>query len=183
MSQRTGHLALVALQAVSVEDATPSFDRRAYERLTMSALGWLNDVKIRNGCSVPLFDRSADGAQIETINHRLQPGTTEVIEISGHVTIPSRVLRCHVSAVVPSMAYTGALQFTRRFDLPEQRANGSSAGAEANPRLQYARLALALTRLGGAHGLGDGLTTVGSAALAAVLTMIESPAGRLAVRE
>src|SRR6185436_20402517 len=94
------HLTLV--RPAETVPESPS-DRRAQPRLMLSELEWLNGVRLKYGPAVSLIDLSTGGLQIETSN-RLQPGSTVVVQISGpdgEVAIPSSVLRCQVSRVVP----------------------------------------------------------------------------------
>src|SRR6185369_15332688 len=92
-------LALVQPQIPEVDPGLLASERRAHERLTISSLAWLNEVRLKYGPSVSLIDLSSGGAQIETISHRLEPGRTVVIELAseaGEFSVPSRVLRCGV---------------------------------------------------------------------------------------
>jgi hypothetical protein len=164
-------------------------DRRAHERLTISALDWLNDVRLKYGPSVSLIDLSVGGAQIETTSHRLEPGRTVVIEIAGadggELSVPARVLRCGVTAVAPQITYRGALEFKQPLALPERAA--SAAEPDTNPLHEHARLTLALRRaVRTAGGALEGRQTSAGAALLAAREIIESSgrrAGRHYARE
>ena len=60
--------------------------------------------RLKYGPALSLLDLSTGGAQIETSSYRLQPGSTVVVEIaagSDTFFVPSRVLRAHVSRVLP----------------------------------------------------------------------------------
>src|SRR5262245_46719367 len=176
------HLSL----AYSVLSPHTESDRRAHERLTVSALSWLDSVRLKYGPAVSLIDLSAGGAQIETVSHRLQPGSTVAIEIagrSGDLVIPSRVIRCHVTALAPHATYRGALEFKRLITLPSSDPV-PSINEDVNPVREHARLMVALRRVTGSSS-GDGSpvalsTEVGVASLAGAMALIESPAGRRA---
>jgi len=177
--QRATSLALFRPVLLRTETAS---ERRAHERHAVSALAWLNQVRLKYGPRVALIDLSVGGAQID-VRQSLRPGTTVVIEIAGRkgdVMIPSRVVRCHVTDIVPSVTYRGALEFKQPFALPEVPAS-SVAEADANVLHEHARLTVALKRHAGSSGFAPpsaGQTCVGAASLAAALAMIESPAGR-----
>ena len=97
-------------------------NRRAHERVSPEELSWLTEVRIKYGPAVSLIDLSPGGAQIETVNHRLEPGRLVVIEIDGEtgaLSIPSRVVRCGVSGIIPDIKFRGALQFKETFDMPQ----------------------------------------------------------------
>jgi uncharacterized protein DUF6982/PilZ domain-containing protein len=178
--QRATNLALVRAVPVRAEAAS---ERRAHERHAVSALAWLNQVRLKYGPTVSLIDLSVCGAQID-VSQSLQPGTTVVIEIAGRkgdVLVPSRVVRCHVSDIAPSITYRGALEFKQPFALPEAPAN-SVADADANMLHEHARLTVALKRQAESSTFAPsaGQTCVGAASLAAALAMIESPSGRRA---
>ena len=151
----------------------------------MSDLAWLHGVRLKYGPAVSLVDLSAGGAQIETEGHRLAPGTTVAIEIatrSGDFVVPSRIVRCHVTGISRHTLYRGALAFKRPFTFSEMN-DTSAREADRNPVHEYARLVMALRRLSGSSGFASaetGLIGMGDATLAAVLTLMESPAGRRA---
>src|SRR5579872_6169910 len=113
------HLSLVP-PVVSPGERTGS-DRRAYRRLTVSELAWLEQVRLKYGPLVSLIDLSSGGAQIETTNHRLTPGGALVMQLSGPGTdlaVPARVLRCHVAGIGASTIYRSALEFRQPFEMP-----------------------------------------------------------------
>ena len=102
-------------------------NRRAHERLTPSALSWLNEVRLKYGPAVSVIDLSAGGAQIETTCHRLEPGRIVVIEMmveDRELSIPSRVVRSGVSRIVPHITYRGAVEFKNRLPLPLRANSG-----------------------------------------------------------
>jgi hypothetical protein len=88
--------------------------------------------------------------QIELDDFTLRPGSTVVVEIVGHAsqfTVPSRVLRCQVSGVAPSIRYRGAIEFKHALSLPDVPSVDSSSSYDANPQHAHARLAMAVRRL------------------------------------
>ncbi len=172
-SSARAHLTLVR---PSDSQSDPPSDRRLHVRHTLSELDWLNRVRLRYGPPVSLIDLSTGGLQIETSN-RLQPGSTVVVQISGpdgEVAIPSSVLRCQVSRVVPYTTYRSSLSFKRALQaLPSNAAQGSDG--VGNLIQEHARIAAALRRRADAVGEpGPAVTGVAEAALAATLAMIES---------
>ena len=176
-----GHLALVHPVATVDADLSPA-NRRAHERLTLSALSWLGGARLKYGPSVSLIDLSVGGAQIETSNHRLDPGSTVVIEFSSdkeQFVIPSRVVRARVSGLVPHTTYLGALEFRRPFQMAERGAVLRMPALESSPIQEHARLVTALERLGTAKGTTGAVITAGHGALTASLELIESMPGRV----
>ena len=186
-TKRRSNLALAHSRESSDESLLDPSNRRAYERLTISALSWLTRVRLKYGPAVTLIDLSSGGAQIETTSLRIQPGRTVVVEIAGRdkeFALPSLVLRCHVSGITPHTIYRGALEFKQPFDLPQSDSGPFAPEGKPNPSHEHARLLVALRRamVAGAsvHGESGGLTDVGAASLAAAHAMIESPSGRRA---
>lgn len=175
------HLALVRAGAEPDLSALAA-ERRAHERLTISALAWLNEVRLKYGPLVSLIDLSVGGAQIEITSHRLEPGRTVVIEMTGlkgELSVPARVLRCGISSLAPQVTYRGALAFKQPLELPAAAENASHA--DANPLHEHARLTLALRRAARASaGGGDGISAAGAAALLAARGLIASPSARRA---
>ncbi len=156
-------------------------ERRTHERLTLSSLSWLNEVRLKYGPSVSLIDLSSGGAQIETINHRLEPGRTVVIENAGEqgdIPVQSRVLRCGVTGIMPNITYRGALEFRRPIELPNPATLPTDA--DANPLHEHARLTSALRRAARTHA-SDGVTAADTATLLALREMIESSSRRAGV--
>ena len=158
-------------------------NRRSSVRRTLSELSWLNQIRLKYGPALSLLDLSAGGAQIETTSYRLQPGATVVVEIaagSETLFVPSRVLRTHVSEVLPSATtYRAALAFARRLDLPQSPVTGKQSDRELNLVHEHAKLNVALRRLEESMLLhGSTVTGAGRGAVAAALAIMESPAGR-----
>jgi hypothetical protein len=135
---------------------------------------------------VSLIDLSVGGAQIETQGHRLHPGSTLVIELAGRhgeFALPARVIRCHVSQIVPHPTFRGALEFKRPFAFPEESRPASPPALDVNPAHEHARLTTMLRRLAALETSGSpaaGLTTISEASLSAALAILDSPAGRRA---
>jgi hypothetical protein len=151
-------------------------ERRAHRRLTVSELSWLNHARIKYGPDVTLIDLSVGGAQIETTGFALQPGSAVVIELAaGKRTwpVPARVLRCQIAGLTPHPTYRGALAFKRPFKFHEI-ADVVESATEVNPVHEYARLNLALNRVGESCGSAATLTANGRQALEAAFTMVES---------
>jgi hypothetical protein len=169
-------------------------ERRVHTRRGTGDLPWLDTIRLKYGPTLSLLDLSSGGAQIELEDFRLRPGSTVVVEIVGHAsqfTVPSRVLRCQVSAIAPLIRYRSALEFKRVLDLPDVSSIDSTNDHDASPLHAHARLAMALGRLDsplpGEAGIvspyaatRDSLSAVGADAMAAALAMLDTPAGRRA---
>ena len=164
-------------------------DRRAYARLAAAEASWLNKVRLRHGPPLSLVDVSAGGMQVEVEDYRLKPGATVVLEIAGRATdlvMPSRVLRCQVTSITPSILYRSALAFRRPIKVPAITAAGPNPRLTAGPVEAHARLMAALRRdgilppgapiiLAAGAGSDDALD-----ALALALSIIETPAAHRA---
>jgi hypothetical protein len=166
-------------------------DRRAHHRRTLAELPWLRDVRLKYGPRAVLINLSVGGAQVETGGHRLNPGSTVVVEITGdsdEPPIPSRVIRCQIVGLAPHLTYRSALEFKRSLCMPESAAIAPSLGVDANPVHEHARLLLALRRLDGRGAnlsqFSEGRLTSPSdiEAMSGVLAMIDTPAARRAGR-
>ena len=160
-------------------------NRRSSVRRTLSELSWLNQIRVKYGPTVSLLDLSAGGAQIETTSYRLKPGTAVVVEIAaGSETflVPSRVLRAHVSRIMPSATtYRAALAFKDSLDLARLPEAGRHSDRNLNLVLEHSKLNVALRRLDESMLLhGGSATGVGRSAVAAALAIMESPSGRRA---
>jgi len=145
---------------------------------------------LKYGPAVTLVDLSQGGAQIETTNFRLQPGSAVVFEIAGgdaDLAVPSRVLRCQLARLLPEPVYRGALVFKSAPDLtglllprpPEVRPE-----AHLDPVLEQARLHEVVKRLHLAgledRGAVEAVRTRLLDTLASALAVVGSPAGRRA---
>jgi hypothetical protein len=173
-------LALVRREPPAALEAEPS-DRRVHPRLTLSDLDWLNTVRLKYGPVVSVIDLSSGGAQIETAS-RLHPGAVVVVQISGsegEIAVPSTVLRCQVSRVVPYTMYRSALSFKRTFDAPSSHGDRGS-DTFANLVAEHARMTAAIRKLSQARTGPDGITLIGDDILTTMLALIQSPAGRRA---
>jgi len=170
-------------------------DRRAHRRRTLAELPWLREVRLKYGPRAVLIDLSGGGAQLETSGFRLNPGATVVVELAGErdeSPIPSRVVRCQVTGLVPSPIYRSALEFKRKLIMPDTVAAALPADGDADPFHEHARLLLALRRLeasvAGRSAIPSQATedsvcaAVGIDVMSAVLAMIDTPAGLRAGR-
>ena len=184
------HLTLVSSTSHAYETAKPpqsdrergqnDRERRVHTRLTLSELPWLDKARLKYGPLVTVIDLSTGGAQIEIEGHRLQPGSTVVIEISRNsdeVIVPAQVLRCQVAGLSPNTLYRGALAFKRPIAFPTAATKPiKSRTASADPLREQDRLRLALKR----WSESGSMTTAGADALAATLALMETPAARRA---
>jgi hypothetical protein len=160
-------------------------NRRSSIRRTLAELSWLNQIRVKYGPTVSLLDLSTGGAQIETTSCRLRPGAAIVVEIatkSETFLMASRVLRAHVSRVLPSATtYRAALAFKDFLDLERLPQGGEHADRDLNLSHEHAKLTVALRRLDESMLLHGGPSTaVGRGAVAAALAIMESPSGRRA---
>jgi len=161
-------------------------NRRLHRRLTLAEVPFVTKVRIKYGPAVKLIDLSPGGAQIETINFRLQPGSTVVVEMSsreGDLSIPAQVLRCQLASLLPEPVYRGSLIFKRPLDFKDLGGDSVDQSAhELNPALEHAKLRQLLKRLivGAAVGASaDGaMPPAVYEALGAALSTLETPAGR-----
>jgi hypothetical protein len=176
------------VEAVPPDAAAESgADRRAHKRHTVAEVPFVK-VRLKYGPLVTLVDLSAGGAQIETTNFRLQPGSAVVLELSGpdgDLAVPAQVLRCQLANLLPEPVYRGALVFRKHLDLTRFSADQDSAAPtkELNPSLERGRLRQTLKRL----AIGDEPDWTPNAVLAplfaaveASLATLETPAGRRA---
>jgi hypothetical protein len=154
-------------------------DRRVHPRLTLSELEWLKAVRLKYGPVVSLIDLSTGGLQIET-SRRLQPGRVVVVQIAGldgEMTVPSNVLRCHVSQVAPFTKYRSALSFKRAIDLARRGGNERAADAVAHLVDEHACMAGAFRHLSEARAGAVSASLVGEQILAATLALTQAPVG------
>jgi PilZ domain len=164
-------------------------DRRAHRRHTADEVASLDKVRLKFGPAVTLVDLSQGGAQIETGNFRLQPGSVVVFEIAGGDTdlaVPSRVLRCQLARILPEPVYRGALEFKSLLDLKGLLPRSSPdvrTEAGLDPVLEQARLQQIVKRVQ-LTGVADREAAAVRArlldALASALAVVGSPAGRRA---
>jgi hypothetical protein len=160
-------------------------NRRSSIRRTLSELSWLNQVRLKYGPAVSLLDLSAGGAQIELTNHWLRPGLGVIVEIAAEsetFLVPARVLRAHVSRVLPSATtYRAALAFKDCLDLSRAREAGEQSDRDLNLLHEHSKLNVALRRLDESMLVhGDTVAGVGRSAVAAALAIMESPSGQRA---
>jgi hypothetical protein len=163
-----------------------SDNRRHHRRLTPAEVPSVTRVRIKYGPAVKLIDLSTGGAQIETVNFRLQPGSTVVVEITsreGELSIPAQVLRCQLSSLLPETVYRGSLIFKRPLDFKDLGSDSiDQPASELNPALEQARLRQLLKRLvigsAGHAASEDAVPPAVYEALGAALATLESPAGR-----
>jgi hypothetical protein len=173
--------------AAAGDDLDPSAsNRRVHRRLTLAEVPFVSKVRIKYGPAVKLIDLSPGGAQIETVNFRLQPGATVVVEITsreGELSIPAQVLRCQLASLLPEPVYRGSLIFKRPLDFKDLGADSVDPSAtELNPALEHARLRQLLKRVvtdsSDRSASEDVVPPAAYEALGAALSTLETPAGR-----
>jgi hypothetical protein len=174
-------LVLVRTDVIPDVGGDPS-DRRVHPRLTLSELEWLKTVRLKYGPVVSLIDLSTGGLQIET-SRQLQPGGVVVVQIAGldgEMTVPSNVLRCHVSQVAPFTRYRSALSFKRAIDTPRRTGSDRGSDGVANLAGEHARMTGAFRKLSHARAGAVPMSPAGERILAATLALMQAPAGRRA---
>lgn len=142
--------------------------------------------RLKFGPAVTLVDISTGGAQIQTTNYRIQPGSAVVLEVTsdqGDLAIPATVLRCQLASLLPEPIYRGALVFKRDFDM---RSLGwvvpeSEPGLEADLAAELTRLRQVIEQL----AIGERAGTAAATTIAPLLgpvtaahATLETPAGR-----
>lgn len=181
-------------------EAGSGADRRVHRRHAVEEMPTVSRVRLKYGPMIALIDISAGGAQIETTNFRLQPGSAVVLEITtehGDVSAAATVLRCQLASLLPEPVYRGALVFKQEFDLgrlgvepaesvaSEQPLQGDLAAAP-DPAAEVDHLRKAIRRLALAAEPGptpDAVLAPMFDALAAAHASLDSPAGRRAGEE
>jgi hypothetical protein len=158
-------------------------NRRSSVRRTLSELSWLNRIRVKYGPTVSLLDLSIGGAQIETSGYRLQPGAALVVEIatrSETFVVPARVLRAHVSRILPSATtYRAALAFKNLLNDDRLVEGATPSDRDLNLLHEHAKLQAGLKRFEeSTPSYGGAVTVVGRAAMAAALAITESPSGQ-----
>lgn len=158
-------------------------DRRAHHRHRADEVSGIDHVRLKYGPIVTLVDISAGGAQIETVNHQLQPGASLVMQIVGQdgpLAVAAQVLRCHISALGGHPTYSGAVEFKRRLEVEQLiRSAGLHDRLTAPQPHDVTQAAIEMDR---AANLEDGdrgpWMLVSAPGLAAARAMIESVASR-----
>lgn len=180
---------LVETAATAASDTAESAaDRRVHQRHALEGMAQSCKARLKFGPAVTLVDISNGGAQIETTNYRIQPGSVVVLELTGQkgdVAIPATVLRCQLASLLPEPVYRGALVFKRDFDV---RSLGtipteSEVQADLNPaeELAHLRRAIELLAIGGTNGpTPEPALAPLMGALTAAYATLETPAGRRA---
>lgn len=165
-------------------------DRRVHKRHAGDDMPSGCKARLKFGPAVTLIDISNGGAQIETTNYRIQPGSAVVLEITGDqgdVAVPATVLRCQLASLLPEPIYRGALVFKRDFDVRTLGAVSvdPEPATDVDPASALAQLLRTIEQL----ALGTGATLAPEAiapllgALTAAHGTLESPAGRRAGAE
>lgn len=177
-----------AAPAPSGEEAAASSgaDRRAHKRHTLAEIPFVSKVRLKYGPAVTLVDLSSGGAQIETTNFRLQPGSAVVLELAGpegDLAVPAHVLRCQLANLLPEPVYRGALVFKQPLDLTALAPDGGEPepAVELNPVLELARLKQTVKRLVlGADPTPESALAPLFLALDASMATVDTPAGKRA---
>jgi hypothetical protein len=167
-------------------------DRRSGLRLTVAEVPFVSQIRLKFGPAVALIDLSSGGAQIETTNVGLQPGSMVIIEMTGQQgrrAIPAQVLRCQLASLQPELVYRVALIFTPPVDLKDF---GTDLGADSvepmaddlDPALESQRLRGLLAGLvvdpSRRPASADALAPAVLNALEAARSTLDTPAGQRA---
>ena len=119
-----------------VQIATPSeldaeqdrHDRRVHPRHRDQELRWIRSARLSGGQKVSIVDLSVGGVLLDS-PVRLRPDSILTLEIGGpdfDKSVPFRVLRCQIGALLPERTiYRGACQFTRLIELPSEHKGGA----------------------------------------------------------
>lgn len=166
-------------------------DRRAHTRHALDAMPVSCKARLKFGPAVTLVDISNGGAQIQTTNYRIQPGSAVVLELTseqGDLAIPATVLRCQLASLLPEPIYRGALVFKRDFDVRSLGwdAPESDQALERDVTAARTRLRQIIERLAIGEGAGaPAETTIAPllGALTAAHATLETPAGRRVAAE
>lgn len=172
--------------ATSEAEVRSGVDRRAHRRHTMAEIPFVGKVRLKYGPAVALVDLSCGGAQIETTNFRLQPGSAVVLELSGpdgNLAIPAQVLRCQLASLLPEPVYRGAVVFKHHLNLKALAPEHAfpEATRELNPALEQARLQQTVKRLilgPEAEWTPEAVVAPLLTALDASMATLDTPAGR-----
>lgn len=96
-------------------------ERRTHRRHRAQELHWLRSARLGAGHSVSIVDLSAGGALVDS-PVPLRPDSILTLDIIGRgfdKSIPFRVLRCQIGALLPERTvYRGACEFTSLIELP-----------------------------------------------------------------
>lgn len=163
-------------------------DRRVHKRHAGEEMPAGCTARLKFGPAVTLIDISNGGAQIETTNYRIQPGSAVVLEITseqGDVAVPATVLRCQLASLLPEPIYRGALVFKRDFNV--RTLGGVSVEPEpatdVDPASALAHLLRVIEQLTIGPGTGptpEAVLVPLLGALTAAHATLETPAGRRA---
>lgn len=111
-------------------------ERRQSRRHDGGDCGWLSHARLRHGLELLVIDLANGGACVEA-PARLLPGSSVELHLAApgwRWTAAARVLRCHVSALLPErgVRYRAALQFDRQLTPPapwDHEEGGAPAAA------------------------------------------------------
>lgn len=97
-------------------------ERRRSSRRPATECSWLCDARLRHGLQLEIIDLASGGALVEAPARMLPGASVEVrLAASGwRWRAAARVLRCHVSALLPEhgVRYRAALQFDQPLEPP-----------------------------------------------------------------
>jgi len=103
-------------------------ERRIHRRHRAQELQWLRSARLGAGHIVSIVDLSVGGALVDS-PVPLRPDSLLTLDIIGRGfdrSIPFRVLRCQIGALLPERTvYRGACEFTDPIDLPVELSSGA----------------------------------------------------------
>jgi hypothetical protein len=159
--QPSGRIQLASQWELELEDNRG--ERRIHRRHRVEDLKWLRSARLGAGHSVSIVDLSVGGALVDS-PVPLRPESILTLDIIGRgfdKSIPFRVLRCQIGALLPERTvYRGACEFTSLIELPVEL----SSGAKVIYPDAFVSLDVALKQLVeriGAPRLESGTTTFG----------------------
>ena len=104
-------------------------DRRVHRRHRAEELQWLRSARLGAGHAVSIVDLSAGGALLDS-PLPLRPDSILTLNIEGRgfdQSIPFRVLRCQIGALLPERTiYRGACEFRSAVELPIEQSAGAT---------------------------------------------------------
>jgi hypothetical protein len=120
-----GRVQLASQSDLDAEKAR--YERRAHRRHQTEALRWIRRARLSAVHPVSIVDLSAGGVLLDS-PIPLRPDSILALQIDGREfdqSIPFRVLRCQIGALLPERVYRGACQFTRKIELPNEQPGGA----------------------------------------------------------
>ena len=127
LEESTSYQVQIATQS-ELDAEQDRHDRRVHPRHRDQELCWIRSARLSGGQKVSIVDLSVGGVLLDS-PVRLRPDSILTLEIGGpdfDKSVPFRVLRCQIGALLPERTiYRGACQFTRLIELPSEPKGGA----------------------------------------------------------